>query len=53
MKTVINGVPEKGMISWKPMLTPEQIQKVSSFVLTLQGTNPPNAKAPQGEIWEQ
>lgn len=53
MKIVINGVPEKGMISWKPMLTPEQIQKVSSFVLTLQGTNPQNAKAPQGEIWEQ
>jgi len=52
MKTVINGVPEKGMISWKPVLKPEQIQKVSSFILTLQGTNPPNGKAPQGDIWE-
>jgi len=53
MRTVINGVQEKGMISWKPILNPEQIQKVSSFVLTLQGTNPANGKAPQGDIWEQ
>lgn len=53
MKTIINGVPEKGMISWKPLLKPEEVQKVSSYLLTLQGTNPPNGKAPQGEIWQQ
>ncbi|HRP01518.1 MAG TPA: cbb3-type cytochrome c oxidase N-terminal domain-containing protein [Candidatus Kapabacteria bacterium] len=52
MKTIINGVPEKGMISWKPLLSPEQIQEVASFILTLQGSNPPNAKAPQGDVWE-
>jgi len=53
MHTIINGVPEKGMISWKPLLNPEQIQKVASFILSVQGSNPPNSKAPQGEIWEQ
>ena len=50
-KTIKYGVPEKGMISWQSQLTPKDIQKVSSYILTLQGTNPPNAKAPQGEIW--
>jgi cytochrome c oxidase cbb3-type subunit III len=43
------GAPEKGMISWKTQLTGDQIMKVASFVKTLQGTNPPNPKAPQGE----
>ncbi|MEZ4940086.1 MAG: cbb3-type cytochrome c oxidase N-terminal domain-containing protein [Saprospiraceae bacterium] len=50
-KTVKYGVPEKGMISWQSQLTPKDIQKVSSYILTLQGTNPPNGKDPQGEIW--
>ena len=43
------GVPEKGMISWKTQLSGEQIQQVSSFIMTLAGTNPPNPKAPQGD----
>jgi cytochrome c oxidase cbb3-type subunit III len=47
---VSEGVAEKGMISWKKSLNPMQIQKVSSFILTLKGTNPPNAKAPQGTL---
>jgi cytochrome c oxidase cbb3-type subunit III len=44
------GVPEKGMISWKTQLTPEQIQQVASYVLSLKGTNPPNPKEPQGQL---
>jgi cytochrome c oxidase cbb3-type subunit 3 len=28
------------------------MQKVASYILSLQGTNPPNAKAPQGELYE-
>ena len=47
-----NGVPAKGMISWKPILNPTQIHQVSSYLLTFQGTNPPNNKAPQGELVE-
>jgi cytochrome c oxidase cbb3-type subunit 3 len=27
------------------------MQKVASYILSLQGTNPANAKAPQGEVW--
>lgn len=49
---IVVGVPEKGMISWKDQLTPTQIQQVSSFILSLVGTNPPNPKEPQGELCE-
>lgn len=44
-----NGVPEKGMLSWKAQLNPKEIQEVGSYVLSLVGTNPANPKAPQGE----
>lgn len=47
--TITEGVPEKGMISWKKQLNPLQIQQVASYILTLQGTKPAGAKEPQGE----
>jgi cytochrome c oxidase cbb3-type subunit III len=51
--TVIKyGVPDKGMISWKEQLKPKEMQEVSSYILTLRGTNPPNPKAPQGELFK-
>ena len=43
------GVPEKGMMSWKKQLNPLQIQQVASFVLSLQGTKPAGGKEAQGE----
>jgi cytochrome c oxidase cbb3-type subunit III len=46
-----NGVPEKGMISWKAQLNPKNMQEVGSYILSLHGTNPPNQKPPQGEKW--
>jgi cytochrome c oxidase cbb3-type subunit 3 len=48
-KIIKVGNPSMGMISWKDQLTPTQIQQVSSFIYQLEGTNPPNPKAPQGE----
>jgi cytochrome c oxidase cbb3-type subunit 3 len=50
-KTIKYGVPEKGMISWKSQLRASDMHRVASYILSLQGTNPPNAKEPQGEIW--
>jgi cytochrome c oxidase cbb3-type subunit 3 len=50
-RTVKNGVPEKGMVAWGQQLNPKQMQEVVSFILTLQGTNPPNGKAPEGELY--
>ncbi|MBA3902031.1 MAG: c-type cytochrome [Bacteroidetes bacterium] len=48
-KLIKYGVPQKGMIAWQTQLSPIQIQEVTSFILSIQGTNPPNAKEPQGE----
>ncbi len=51
--TISEGVPEKGMVPWKQTLRPKDIQRVASYILVkLQGTNPPNAKEPQGELWQ-
>jgi cytochrome c oxidase cbb3-type subunit III len=48
-KIVKYGVVEKGMIPWQDQLSPEQMQQVSSYILTLVGTTPANPKEPQGE----
>lgn len=45
------GVIEKGMIAWKDMLTPTEVQQVASFIMSLQGTDPPNPKAPEGDLY--
>jgi cytochrome c oxidase cbb3-type subunit 3 len=44
VKTIVNGVPEKGMLSWRGVLKPKEIQAVASFIYTLRGTQPPNPK---------
>ncbi|MFH0991864.1 MAG: cbb3-type cytochrome c oxidase N-terminal domain-containing protein [bacterium] len=49
--TIKNGIPAKGMISWKLVFTPKEIQLLSSFILSLQGTNPPNAKKAEGVLY--
>lgn len=45
------GVVEKGMVPWEDQLSPEEIQQVSSYILTMQGTSPAAPKEPQGEIY--
>jgi cytochrome c oxidase cbb3-type subunit III len=47
-KTVNDGVLDKGMPPWGKTLKPEQIQAVVAYAVSLQGSNPPNPKAPQG-----
>ena len=49
-KVVSNGVLEKGMLAWKDQMKPEQLNSVVAFIWSLRGTNPPGAKAPQGEL---
>lgn len=43
------GRSGKGMVAWKNSLNKTQIEEVSNYVMSLQGTNPPNPKAPEGE----
>lgn len=49
--TIKYGVPAKGMIAWESQFSPEQMQQVASYIMTLVGTNPPNPKDPQGELY--
>lgn len=47
LKVIWNGVPEKGMVSWKGVLQPQDIHAVASYIHTLRGTQPPNPKPPE------
>ncbi|ESU25199.1 cytochrome c, class I [Flavobacterium enshiense DK69] len=58
IKNVFNTIMEggrdgKGMVAWKATIKPSDIQKVASYVLSLQGSNPPNPKAPEGDVWAE
>ena len=46
--TINKGVVEKGMPAWGKVMSPADVRNVTFYVMSLQGTNPPNAKAPQG-----
>ena len=58
IKNVFNTIMEggrdgKGMISWKATIKPTEIQKVASYVLSLQGSKPVNPKPtePEAKKW--
>ncbi len=48
-KVIYDGVNEKGMPPWGPILKDDEMYAVTGYVHSLKGTNPPNPKAPQGE----
>lgn len=52
-KTIKYGYPDKGMQSWQSTYSPVQIQQLASFIISLKGTNPPNPKAPQGDLYKE
>lgn len=39
------------MAPWKDVIQSGDIQKVASYILSLQGSNPAEAKAAEGELW--
>lgn len=51
-KTVKYGWPEKGMKAWQEDFSPVQIAQITSYIKTLHGTNPPNGKEKQGELYK-
>lgn len=52
--TIYNGGRDgKGMVAWKSTLKPQDIQKVASYVISLEGSTPAKPKKPQGDIWEE
>ena len=48
-KTIKFGVSSKGMVAWKGKLAGKQILQVASYIRSLHGSKPANAKPPQGE----
>lgn len=45
-----DGIINRGMPAWKEVIEPEDLLKTAFYVRSLQGTQPPNAKAPQGQL---
>jgi len=52
IKVITNGVPGTAMVAYKAQLKPEEIKQLAKFVASLKGSNPANAKAPEGEECE-
>lgn len=50
--TIQDGVLEKGMPAWGKNLSPQEVRDVTFFVMSLKGTNPANAKTPQGDLYK-
>ncbi len=51
--SIKNGYPDKGMQSWQKNYSPKEMNNLAGYVLTLKGTNPPNPKAPQGDLFTE
>lgn len=50
VKVIWDGVPAKGMITWKTMLKPDEIQAVASYIYTLRGAKLATpGKAPENQ----
>lgn len=49
-KTIRYGI--NAMPNWQNTYSNKQIAQLASYVESLKGTNPPNAKAPQGELYQ-
>jgi len=50
LSTIWNGVPAKGMVTWKTTLKPSTIYAAASYIYTLRGTNPKNPKPPENLV---
>jgi len=48
-EVIRDGINANGMPPWGGLLSEAELKQVTGYVLSLQGTEPANAKAPQGE----
>lgn len=58
LSNIYNSISEggreaKGMISWKQSLSSIEILEISSYIISLNNTNPENPKIPEGVIWSE
>ncbi len=52
-QSIKHGYPDKGMQAWNQVYTPKEISFLASYVKSLRGTNLPNPKAPQGDLYTE
>jgi cytochrome c oxidase cbb3-type subunit 3 len=52
VKVIRDGVAEKGMPPWGPVMKRDEIYAVSAYILSKKGSNPAGPKEPQGEAVE-
>lgn len=50
--TIEVGVPEKGMLAWKGLMSDDDIFNVVVFIRSLRGTKPATPKEPQGVVYQ-
>ena len=50
-KSIKYGWVDKGMKPWKDDFSPKQIAQLTSYVESFKGTNPPNPKDKQGDLY--
>ena len=50
--TINKGVVEKAMPAWGKTMSQKDVLNVAYYVMSLQGSNPPNPKASQGELYK-
>ena len=48
-QTLVKGVPAKGMPPWGRAIAPEELAALVSYIRSLQGSEPANARAPEGD----
>jgi cytochrome c oxidase cbb3-type subunit 3 len=48
-QSIAKGWPAKGMPPWGRTLTPEELSALVSYIRSLQASNPPNARPPEGD----
>ena len=53
VKVIINGVPDKGMLTWRGILKPGEVQAVASYIYQFRGTKPPNPKPREDQAPKQ
>lgn len=52
MQVIAKGVLEKGMQAWENSLSLRQRHAVASYIYSIRGSEPPDPRAPEGELVE-
>lgn len=52
VKVIREGIPDKGMPPWGPVMKRDEIYAVTAYILSKRGSQPAGSKGPQGDAHE-